>query len=156
MFLWFRLARQCLNWLFLLEPSRGVEGRGHGSSLDAAGTLIIPGRGSAPDSWVAWGQHCQCWEATCNAAAFGQSPNPQLDPVSGNGSAPPQIAVLGNSRAAAQDPSHPMDGTGHSTLVCWEASCNRKPARVALGRTNGLEHTHPYSTFPTGMGSDHT
>lgn len=105
---------------------------------------------------MAWGQHYQCWEATCNAAAFGQSPTPQLDPVSGNGSAPPQTAVLGNSRAAAQDPSHPMGGTGHSTLVCWEASCNRKPARVALGRANGLVHTHPYSTFPTCMGSNHT
>lgn len=55
MSLWCRLARRCLVWLFLLEPSRGVEGGDHGSGLDAAGTLIIPGRGSAPDGWVAWG-----------------------------------------------------------------------------------------------------
>ncbi len=48
MFSWFRLASRGLIGWFLLEPSRGAEGGGHGSCLDAAGTLIIPGRGIAP------------------------------------------------------------------------------------------------------------
>ncbi len=86
---------------------------------------------------------------------------------------PPQTAVLGNSRPqrrirhtpwwgreAQYDGEWPCAHTAANLshlgtklnsarfcllCLCWDASCNRKPARVALGRTDGWDHTHPYS-----------
>ncbi len=105
-----------------------------------AGTQSIPGQGNRLDSWVAWGQHQECWEETRKAAAFGHPLNPQPDPVKGNGTAPSlrKADLTPGCRAGTLSSQTRLclrswGGWGHSTHQCWEASCNRSPLPAVKG-----------------------
>ena len=91
-------------------------------------------------------QYCRLWAAPNPSAGPGQREQQYTPPRQQFWLTPEPWRRICHTPWVRRDTAH----------LCWEASCNRTPARVALalGRTDGLEHTHPYSTFPTGMGSE--